>query len=298
MYHISDKQAALEHTRRARDIETKITSQILSFDEEDSKANRFEGKTILENIPINRLLDYDNCIVIYNRTDGNKNDLNDELDEIIEHYNYIPTIKNKKFQVVRIKFKLHDKDITLEIDPNDTRSLTYKDVQKLCHKHEVEFENQPFGTFIQQLKAKILDKKSKRHAFTKAERESFHKDSFEKCNMCSQTITRKEMHIDHVVPLARGGHSTDRNNLQCLCKKCHFEKTKHEQENGYVRLSETHSSFNQTTYDIINSPLCSAYAFVETVGRVPKGWEAYQVYKFDINKCRKNCLYVGVGAVV
>ena len=117
MYHISDKQAALEHTRKARDIETKIISQMLNFDEEDDKANRFEGKTILENIPIKNLLEYDNCIVIYSRTDGNKNDLNDELDEIIEHYNYIPTIKNKKFQVVRIKFKLHDKDITLEIDP-------------------------------------------------------------------------------------------------------------------------------------------------------------------------------------
>ena len=103
--------------------------------------------------------------------------------------------------------------------------------------------------------------------------------------------TQGDAYIDHIIPLARGGHATDRDNLQCLCRKCHFEKTKNEQENGYVRLSETHSSFNQATYDIINSSLCNAFAFVETVGKVPKGWDNYQVYKFDINKCRKNCLY-------
>ena len=245
----------------------------------------------MENIPIPDLTKHDNCIIIYNRSNSNKNDLNDELDQIIKHYDYIPTTRNNRFQTTRIYFKLEGKDITLEIDPNDTRNITYKDINKLCLKHGIEFQNQPFGTFIQQLKDKILNLKSKRHALTKEERERFHKDSFEKCNMCETTITRKEMHIDHIIPLARGGHATDRNNLQCLCRKCHFEKTKNEQENGYVRLSETHSSFNQATYDIINSSLCNAYAFVETVGQVPKGWENYQVYKSDINKCRKNCLY-------
>ena len=217
--------------------------------------------------------------------------MNDELDKIIEHYNYIPTIKNNKIQVVRINFKLDKKDITLEIDPNDTRSMSYRDVKKHCEKHEIEFQNQPLGTLIQQLKDKIINKKTKRHAFTKEERERFHKDSFEKCNLCEKAITKKEMHIDHIVPLARGGHATDRSNLQCICKKCHFEKSKGEQENGYVKLSETQSSFNQATYEIFNSSLCNAYAFVETVGQVPKGWENNQVFKFDINKCRKNCLY-------
>ena len=169
--------------------------------------------------------------------------------------------------------------------------MSYRDVKKLCEKHEVEFQNQPFGTLIQQLKDRIINKKTKRHVFTKEERERFHKDSFEKCNICEKAITKKEMHIDHIVPLARGGHATDRSNLQCICKKCHFEKSKGEQENGYVKLSETQSSFNQATHEIFNSSLSTAYAFVETVGQVPKGWENNQVFKFDINKCRKNCLY-------
>ena len=178
-----------------------------------------------------------------NNSNNNNSDDNNNNDN---SNNYIPTIKNHKIQVVRINFKLDKKDITLEIDPNDTRSMSYRDVKKHCEKHEIEFQNQPFGTLIQQLKDKIINKKTKRHAFTKEERERFHKDSFEKCNICEKAITKQEMHIDHIVPLARGGHATDRSNLQCICKKCHFEKTKNEQENGYVRLSETHSSFNQT----------------------------------------------------
>ena len=103
MYYISDQQAVLDHSRRAREIETKISTHMLSLDEEE-KVNRFEGKTILENIPVKELINHDNCIIIYNSTYGNKNDLNDELDEIIEHYKYIPTIKNNKIQVVRMNF--------------------------------------------------------------------------------------------------------------------------------------------------------------------------------------------------
>jgi hypothetical protein len=54
--------------------------------------------------------------------------LNEELDQIIEHYDYIPSTKNNRFQTTRIYFKLEGKDITLEIDPNDTRNITYKDI--------------------------------------------------------------------------------------------------------------------------------------------------------------------------
>ena len=172
---------------------------MLNLDDESDKANRFEGRTILENKPIAELINHDKCIIIYhNRSkQSNKNDLNQELDQIIEHYNYIPTIKNNKFQVIRINFKLQGKDITLEIDPNDTRNITYKDISKLCMKYGIEFQNQPFGTFIQQLKDQVLHAKTKRHVFTKAEREQFHKDCFEKCNMCEKTIARKEAHRPH-----------------------------------------------------------------------------------------------------
>ena len=99
------------------------------------------------------------------------------------------------------------------------------------------------------------------------------------------------MHIDHIVPLAVGG-TNDPDNLQVLCKKCHFSKTKGEQENGYVKASETESSFNLKTQEIFNSTLCKSYAFVERLNQEPpKKFEGKKMYGFDVNRCRKNCLY-------
>ena len=54
--------------------------------------------------------------------------------------------------------------------------------------------------------------------------------------------------------MAEGG-TNDAENLQVLCKPCHFDKTKIEHEQGYIRLSQTESSFNSTVKEIFNSTL-------------------------------------------
>ena len=41
-----------------------------------------------------------------------------------------------------------------------------------------------------------------------------------KCKMCQ---TDKDLEIDHIIPVSRGG-TDDFNNLQVLCKKCNLEK--------------------------------------------------------------------------
>ena len=167
--------------------------------------------------------------------------------------------------------------------------MTYKDIQALCVKAKIEFRNQSFGTLIQQMKEKFLNSKSIRHNFTKEERNQMYLDH-PNCQMCSKKLTEKNFQIDHILPLACGG-TNHKNNLQILCKPCHFEKTRHEQENGYVKISETQSSFNSTTKDIINSPLNASYAFVEKLGDIPVKMANHKVYHFDLNKCRKNNLY-------
>ena len=65
------------------------------------------------------------------------------------------------------------------------------------------------------------------------------------CSCWGKDVDIKGFHIDHIVPLANGGTNDDEN-LQVLCEPCHFEKTKQEAEEGYVKLSETASSFNKT----------------------------------------------------
>ena len=77
-------------------------------------------------------------------------------------------------------------------------------------------------------------------------------------------------------------------NLQILCKPCHFEKTRLEQNDQYVKQSATESSVNLTTKKIFNSDLTHRYAFVE---KLSDRETTQKKYFIDINRCRKNILY-------
>ena len=79
----------------SKDIEHKIKSHVLE-EEMGVKNNKYATKQIVENIDINDITQeiYKGTICIYS-----KSNLNEELDMIIEKYNYVPKIKNKKFVV-------------------------------------------------------------------------------------------------------------------------------------------------------------------------------------------------------
>ncbi len=70
------------------------------------------------------------------------------------------------------------------------------------------------------------------------------------------------MQLAHIQALANGGNN-DLLNIQVLCVACHGDKTKHEKSNGYVNIVPTESSFNSVVKNIVNSKLCSDYAFIE-----------------------------------
>ena len=199
------------------------------------KENIYTDATIYENVSIDKLLDYDDCIIIYS-----KSGLNEEYDKIIELYNYIPKKKTHKFTTTQIIFKYDGKNIILVIDPNDLKQMNYKDVKVLCEKVNIEFENQSFSTLVKQLKDRFYDSKSIRHKFTTEERTNlFNKDN--KCSCCQKEFNNKKFHIDHIIPLACGG-TNDESNLQLLCVGCHYEKTKNEQEEGCIKINETDGS--------------------------------------------------------
>ena len=142
--------------------------------------------------------------------------------------------------------------------------------------------------------------KNKRHTFTESERKVIISSGGSKFNKCNKKITNAQSEIEHIIPLCIGGTNED-DNLQVLCKSCHFEKTQTEKENGYIKISETESSFNSEVLDIMNSSLNNSYAFIEKlVEETPniklkqgKGEKA-KVYHIDINKCRKNNLFYGL----
>ena len=282
MYYISNQQNAYKLIMQSKDIEHKLNS-ICMQDDGERKENIYK-RAIHENIKVEDLLKYKNCTIIYSKTN-----LNEELDQIIATYNFIPKIKNQKYTVTQITFNKDNLDIIMVIDPNDHHTMTYKDIKALCDKTKLEFKNQSFGQLVSELKAKFFNDKSIRHVFTKEERLKIYNDHPE-CEMCNKKLTEKNFQIDHKLPLACGG-TNDEENLQVLCKPCHFEKTRHEQENGYVKVSDTESSFNSTTKEIFNSPLNSSYAFVEKIGDIPLNLLKAIIFHYDINRCRKNILY-------
>ena len=106
--------------------------------------------------------------------------------------------------------------------------------------------------------------------------------------MCKEALKLSNFEIDHIKALANGG-TNDINNLQILCKGCHYTKTKEEAEEGWVKQSQTESSYNSETSKVQESDLSRVWAFVEKHHENHN--ESLKIFGFDINKCRKNQMY-------
>jgi len=44
------------------------------------------------------------------------------------------------------------------------------------------------------------------------------------CMKCGKTVSEKDFHVDHIVPLAKGGAEFDLTNLELSCPKCNLKK--------------------------------------------------------------------------
>ena len=246
----------------------------------------------------------------------NKADLNNELDEIIRRYNIVPwQIKNDRYKTTQItynpnqtapiyedkkgkcsekkkkKVKIdNSKSVYLMIDPNDTtKGLNYKIIKNYCDKFDIEFKNQTFTAMIKELRKIWINKKSVRGKMTIEKRNQVIKKCNNKCNICKKECIFYE--IDHIKPLASGGEDK-LSNLQSLCKKCHFGKTKQEKDNNeYVKLSDTESTFNTDVKSVMYSGLANNHAFIERItDDIPDMYKDNKIYFFDLNKCRTNNL--------
>jgi 5-methylcytosine-specific restriction endonuclease McrA len=47
-----------------------------------------------------------------------------------------------------------------------------------------------------------------------------------RCQICGQRKRARELDVDHIVEIARGGPSLEYSNLQTVCRKCHRAKTR------------------------------------------------------------------------
>lgn len=159
-----------------------------------------------------------------------------------------------------IELMLKKRNIILQIDPNNSiHKLTWTDIKQLCFNYKVQFRNQSFTVLISEIKGMFLN--IKRAKFSKKQRDDIFEYNKGRSNMCKVSLDINDFHIDHVKPLAEGG-SNDISNLQILCRECHYQKTKEENENGYIRMSDTTSSFNLQTKQIFDSVLAKNCNFI------------------------------------
>jgi hypothetical protein len=73
----------------------------------------------------------------------NKRDLTEEPHEIIKYHNYVPSkLKHNESSITRIIFEHEKRNIIFPIDinHNEIREITYKDVIKMCETHNIEFK--------------------------------------------------------------------------------------------------------------------------------------------------------------
>ena len=169
-------------------------------------------------------------------------------------------------------------------DPSDLNTgVNWKRTRELCGQQEIEFKNQTFVQFIKQLRDKFIQEQSDRHKITESNRKQIIKKCNNQCAICKCSKSENKFEVDHIKPLSAGG-TNHIDNLQLLCKACHKQKCKHEQEDGeYVRIIETESSYNDQVKKIMQDPMSYSYAFIESLNSAIN--KKQKNYHIDINKC-------------
>ena len=272
MYLISNKLVIKSLVETAKDI--KIRSVCF---EEYEKKNIFESDLpVYEDIEDITTIK-ESCIIIYN-----KNNLNKELLASLEN-NFVPDIKKcQKSNVLEMQIVNNDIIINMFSDPNDlSQLLNHKLVKELCIKHNLSFSNQTYPSLIKELREIHIN--TGRIFYTQEERLAFMTKS-PYCNNpeCKILLTMEKkkkgtFNIDHIEPYSQS-QNNDESNLQLLCVECHMDKTQEEKLNGeHIKISKTHSSFNEETGKIFNSALCQSLAFVEIIN-----WEDIESLKKEL----------------
>lgn len=64
-------------------------------------------------------------------------------------------------------------------------------------------------------------------------RDEIYKRDGGKCHICSKKVSKNNWHLDHIIPLSRGGTHT-RNNVAVSCPMCNLKK--HTSGHGQLRL--------------------------------------------------------------
>ena len=191
---------------------------------------------------------------------------------------------NRENVIIKFTFKnKNEEDVIIACDTNYSESIEYEKMKNVAVNNKINYINEGVGSVI----CKVLENSNKqeRQYLNQTEKEEFVKSFDFECALCHLECENiNDFEIDHVKPLSSGG-SNDYDNLQPLCKSCHKEKTKNENQLGVYKVNDEISScFNDTLKkNITNTSHFKSYQIVEKVNEFPAGKKAF---KIDMKKCR------------
>ena len=296
-YGISDTETILSITRASQSNSITTSNMSVVKDEEQKAKNTFVSACDLKfecdesnfnQCRMEAVLKVEpNTIVIFDQTN-----LNEEFDEYFRLTNDIPALKFSSITCVSEIYLKHKK-IKLVVSASRTEGIDWREIQEICLKQNIEFKNQSFGSLILELMNSFY--RTKRIPFSKELKAEILQFQSNKCMDCQ--IELKEgiaCEIDHKRPISNGGDNS-RENVQILCKSCHFDKSREEKENDEYSFSlDFESCLNLQSLEIMKSKLFLKCGFTMDVGE-PMDSQYYEEFKMktfcsDFNKCRRNIL--------
>ena len=66
------------------------------------------------------------------------------------------SVKSNKTNITYFEYTFGEKSYIITHDPNDLKLFNWKIIKSLCEKHEIEFTNQTYPSFINSYKRKFF----------------------------------------------------------------------------------------------------------------------------------------------
>lgn len=76
---------------------------------------------------------------------------------------------------------------------------------------------------------KCMDEFNRNHFWYFIRKDILRGDKY-RCGICKKRFRKKELDVDHIIPVQMGGKLFEKANLRTLCKECHKSKSKLDKE--------------------------------------------------------------------
>jgi len=137
--------------------------------------------------------------------------------------------KNSDEELIRTKFAYPTKEIVDKRKLINSLSIDYflYLYPKLIQKQDLRIERFELHNIFMNVLKPVFEKyhylKFGRPTISMSQKLRIMKKSDFKCALCKSELTEKEPHIDHIIPLIKGGGNNE-SNLQALCWECNLKK--------------------------------------------------------------------------